>query len=282
MPLVVVVRKDLPANTADELITLARNSKGNPALSYGSVGIGSFYHVLAEHMAQTINAKMTHVPYPGVAPLLQDLAGGNVDFAILPHFAGIDGLVKKGRVDHCRDGQSARRDSAQAAHGLRGKTAEELRLLDLDRLHGQGNPADVISALQKAIHASLSDPAVRESMRLQSQVVAKPMTLDESAKVLQRRGGLLPPYRQGGGHGAQLNDSARNHTQSRCSHKGKGHHPLSRPTLARCRRFVTTSIRIRSSDSRRPAPAGWWRKRCVTGLRGRDGVGKTGVVGRLR
>jgi tripartite-type tricarboxylate transporter receptor subunit TctC len=183
-PLVVVVKKDLPANTADELITLARNSKGNQALSYGSVGIGSFYHVLAEHMGQTINAKMTHVPYPGVAPLLQDLAGGNVDFAILPHFAGIDGLVEKGRVRIIAQMGSQRADTLPKL-----PTVSEGKLLKnfgfsiwTGYMVKKGTPTEVINTLQKAIHASLSDPAVRESMRLQSQVVAKPMTLDESEK----------------------------------------------------------------------------------------------------
>ena len=46
----------------------------------------------------------------------------------------------------------------------------------------KGTPPNVVSALQKAIHATLSDPQVRESMRLQSQLVAKPMSLEESEK----------------------------------------------------------------------------------------------------
>ena len=183
-PLVVVAKKDLAANTADELITLARNSKGDKALSYGSVGIGSFYHVLAEHMAQTINAKMTHVPYPGVAPLLQDLAGGNVDFAILPHFAGIDGLIEKGRVKIIAQMGNQRAETLPKV-----PTVSEGKLLKnfgfsiwTGYMVKKGTPADVISTLQKAIQTSLTDPQVRESMRLQSQVLAKPMTLEESEK----------------------------------------------------------------------------------------------------
>ena len=49
-PLVIVARKDLPANNADELRKLARARATQP-LSFGSVGVGSLYHVLGEHGA---------------------------------------------------------------------------------------------------------------------------------------------------------------------------------------------------------------------------------------
>lgn len=183
-PLVIVVKKDLPVNTADELIALARKSQGTAALSYGSVGIGSFYHVLAEHMGQTIKAKMNHVPYKGVSPLLQDLAGGNVDFAILPHFAGIDGLVEQGRVKIIAQMGTQRAETLPKL-----PTISEGKLLKnfgfsiwTGYMVKKGTPANVISALQKAIQASLTDPEVRESLRLQSQLIAKPMSLEESEK----------------------------------------------------------------------------------------------------
>lgn len=183
-PLVLVVRKDLPVNTSDELITLARKSQDGAALSYGSVGIGSFYHVLAEHMGQTIGAKMNHVPYKGVAPLLQDLGGGSVDFAILPHFAGIDGLVEQGRVKIIAQMGTQRAETLPKL-----PTVSEGKLLKnfgfsiwTGYMVKKGTPANVISTLQKAIQASLTDPEVRESLRLQSQLIAKPMTLEESEK----------------------------------------------------------------------------------------------------
>lgn len=64
-PIVLVARSDLSAQSIDELVTLARQSSKTKPLTYGSVGVGSMYHVLAEHMAQTIQANMDHVPYKG-------------------------------------------------------------------------------------------------------------------------------------------------------------------------------------------------------------------------
>lgn len=54
-PLAVLARKGLPANTIDELVALARkaHAAGKP-LSYASVGVGSLYHLLGAHFANTI------------------------------------------------------------------------------------------------------------------------------------------------------------------------------------------------------------------------------------
>ena len=79
-PMAVLARKGLPANNIDELVALAKKqaAAGKP-LTYGSVGIGSFYHVVGAHVAHTIGTEMTHVPYKGGAPLLLDMGGDMVD-----------------------------------------------------------------------------------------------------------------------------------------------------------------------------------------------------------
>jgi tripartite-type tricarboxylate transporter receptor subunit TctC len=96
-PMAVIARKGLEANTVDQLVALARkaDAEGKP-LTYGSVGIGSFYHVVGEHFAQTIGARMTHIPYKGGAPMLQDLGGGNVDVAFFVVDSRLPGFVEKG------------------------------------------------------------------------------------------------------------------------------------------------------------------------------------------
>src|SRR5688572_30135297 len=55
--MVFVARKDLPANNVDELIALARKSPDKP-LSYGSVGIGSLYHLILEKMQQQTGIRL--------------------------------------------------------------------------------------------------------------------------------------------------------------------------------------------------------------------------------
>jgi tripartite-type tricarboxylate transporter receptor subunit TctC len=60
-PMAIAVRKDLPVNTLEEFIAYAK--KAEKSLTFGSTGIGSLYHLVAEKALQTGGAKGLHVPY---------------------------------------------------------------------------------------------------------------------------------------------------------------------------------------------------------------------------
>lgn len=96
-PMAVLARKGLPVNNIDELVALAKkaDAEGKP-LSYASVGVGSLYHVVGAHFAETVGVKMTHVPYKGFAPAQQDLAGDLVDVAFFVVDSRLPGFVEKG------------------------------------------------------------------------------------------------------------------------------------------------------------------------------------------
>lgn len=98
-PLAVLARPGLNVNTVDELVELAKKSSaaGKP-LTYGSVGVGSLYHVLGAHFAQKIGAEMVHIPYKGMAPLLQDMGGNAVDVSFLVVGEQTIGLADAGRL----------------------------------------------------------------------------------------------------------------------------------------------------------------------------------------
>lgn len=91
---VMLVRKDLPASSIDEFIAWAKGKEP----TYGSVGIGSLYHLQGEKFAGMTGLKMTHVPYKGGGPLINDLAGGQVDMAFFPLAGPVPGLIKDGKV----------------------------------------------------------------------------------------------------------------------------------------------------------------------------------------
>jgi tripartite-type tricarboxylate transporter receptor subunit TctC len=96
-PMAVLARKGLSANNVDELVALAKkaSAEGKP-LTCASVGIGSLYHFVGEHFADTIGVKMTHVPYKGLAPALQDLGGNLVDVAFFVVDSRLPGFVDQG------------------------------------------------------------------------------------------------------------------------------------------------------------------------------------------
>ncbi len=79
-PLVVVVPKSSPFQTMQDLVQAAK--KPDAGLSYGSAGHGSSMHVAGASLSLALDAPMTHVPYKGSAPALQDLIAGRLSFMV--------------------------------------------------------------------------------------------------------------------------------------------------------------------------------------------------------
>ena len=184
--MVFVARKDLPANSVDELIALARKTPERP-LSYGSVGIGSLYHLLLEKVQLQTGIKLNHAPYKGNAPLLQDIGGGQVDFAVLVYSAAMGALAEQGRVKVI--GQLG----AQRSELLKNVPAmsETRELKDFNYKIWSGfmvpkkTPEDVVQRLHKAIGATLADPGVRSQLAAQTQLAAAPMPLADAQKFFE-------------------------------------------------------------------------------------------------
>jgi tripartite-type tricarboxylate transporter receptor subunit TctC len=76
-PQVIVARAGLPIKTMAELIAYAKANPGK--LTYASSGNGSLQHVTGAMIEQQAGIQMTHVPYKGTGPALQDLLGNQVD-----------------------------------------------------------------------------------------------------------------------------------------------------------------------------------------------------------
>jgi tripartite-type tricarboxylate transporter receptor subunit TctC len=74
VPFVLVVNPSLPAQNVEDLIKLAKQRP----LSFGSGGIGAFHHLAGALFASMAGIKLTHVPYHGSAPALDDLMGGYI------------------------------------------------------------------------------------------------------------------------------------------------------------------------------------------------------------
>lgn len=75
--LVLVARKELPANDLPQFIAYLKSNGGK---SFGSAGTGSSTHLGCMMLNLAIGANATHVPYRGVAPAMQDLIGGRIDY----------------------------------------------------------------------------------------------------------------------------------------------------------------------------------------------------------
>ena len=74
-PAVVAANQNLPANTAKELIALAKERPGK--LQYGSSGVGTFLHLAGELFKLTAGVDILHIPFKGAGPAMTDVIGGH-------------------------------------------------------------------------------------------------------------------------------------------------------------------------------------------------------------
>lgn len=78
---VLVVNPKLPAHNARELVALFKASPGK--YNYASSGNGTILHLAAEMFKEQTGTYVTHIPYRGVGPMLQDILAGQVDIGVL-------------------------------------------------------------------------------------------------------------------------------------------------------------------------------------------------------
>lgn len=80
-PMVLVAAPTLPVNNLGELVALAKAKPGK--LSYATSGIGTLPHLATEMLRQQAQVELVHIPYRGGAQIANDVAGGQVDLAML-------------------------------------------------------------------------------------------------------------------------------------------------------------------------------------------------------
>ena len=76
LPFILLVNNDLPVTSVAELIKYAKDNPGK--LSFGSGGVGASHHLYGELFKSLTGTQMTHVPYKGTMPALNDLIAGHI------------------------------------------------------------------------------------------------------------------------------------------------------------------------------------------------------------
>jgi len=94
-PNALLVRTSHPAQNFQDFIQKARQAGGQ--YSYGSAGVGSAGFLTGEMLKQRTGISMTHVPYKGTGPAMNDLLGGQLD-AVFNNLATASALSKAGAV----------------------------------------------------------------------------------------------------------------------------------------------------------------------------------------
>jgi len=165
-PLVLVGRKSLEAKTLPELVAWM---KKNPA-RMGHPGVGSTGHLATALLAQALGVEVTHIPYRGAAPMLQDTLGGHIDlFFATPQ--QVIGQFASGEVKVF--GITSKETSPQFP-GVPSFVTAYGPKMNIDfwqiMLAPAGTPKPVVDALNGALQEALTDPDILKAWAASSMV----------------------------------------------------------------------------------------------------------------
>lgn len=96
LPLALWVTPSVPAKNLQELISYTKANPGR--VNYGSAGIGHSFHLAGELLGERTGAVMTHVPYKGTAPALQDLVADRIQVMFYPPTGPVLNQMRDGKL----------------------------------------------------------------------------------------------------------------------------------------------------------------------------------------
>jgi tripartite-type tricarboxylate transporter receptor subunit TctC len=161
-PRIINARKDLPVNNLQEFIAWLKANETKA--QFGSAGVGTGTHLPCVLFNLAIGVNITHVPYRGAGPVIQDLLGGRIDYMCDTIQTGAQ-LAKQGTVKPIAV-LSANRVAiipevpTAAEQGLAGVEASVWNAFFLPK----GTPDAIVRRLNAAINTSLENPALRKRL----------------------------------------------------------------------------------------------------------------------
>jgi tripartite-type tricarboxylate transporter receptor subunit TctC len=172
IPFVLIARKDLPVANLQEFIAYAKANQAK--MQYGSGGSGSATHLACVLLNAAIGINITHVPYRGGGPAMQDLIAGRIDYQCLDTAIAIPQIEseKVKAVAILTRGRSPTLPAVASAHeqGMTGFEASNWSALFLPK----GTPATVLKNLHTAAVATLETPSVQERLKELGATVVEP------------------------------------------------------------------------------------------------------------
>jgi tripartite-type tricarboxylate transporter receptor subunit TctC len=161
-PMVLEVRKDLPADTFADFMALVK--KDGAKMQFGSAGVGSTTHLACALLNARIGAEVTHIPYRGSAPATNDLIGGQIDYVcgnLGAATALIAGKQVKALAMLSKDRSPLMPELATAhEQGLTGYDVTTWTAMFLPK----GAPREIVDKLVEATQATMETPVIKARM----------------------------------------------------------------------------------------------------------------------
>jgi tripartite-type tricarboxylate transporter receptor subunit TctC len=174
IPNVIVVNAEVPARNMAELVALAKKQP----LAYASPGQGTSLHLAGELLNDAAGINMTHVPYKGDVPALQDVIGGRVP-VMTSNLAGVLPHVRSGKL------RALAVTTAKRATQLPDvPTMMEAGYKDFDIsvwftiFSASAVPRDVLEILNREIQRALNAPDVQQRLR-EANIEPAPTSLEQ-------------------------------------------------------------------------------------------------------
>ncbi len=156
----------------------AKAKAANSTVSIGSAGNGSSQHLALELLALKMQLKLTHIPYKGSGPALNDAVGGQID-SILDQLIASIGHIKNGTLIAIAQSGNARSALLPDVPTFQELGAKDVDIVTFTGLFGPvGMPVAVINKLNAALKQALSQKAVQDRF---SSLGVDIMTLDRAA-----------------------------------------------------------------------------------------------------
>jgi tripartite-type tricarboxylate transporter receptor subunit TctC len=179
----IFVSPELPVSTLAEFIAYAKSRPGR--LNYASSGNGSIQHIAGVLFSRAIGVEMTHVPYRGAAPALQDVAGGRVEMFITTPSSAI-GLVRGGKLKALAVASEARVSAlpevpTTAEAGLPGFVVDAWFAF----FAPAGTPPEIVERINAALREATTQPDLRRRAE-EGGVILRPLTVAEMDTVAKR------------------------------------------------------------------------------------------------
>lgn len=177
IPLVAVVHKSVPTKTLGELVGHAKANPGK--LNFASVGVGNPLHLAVERFMVASGTQMTHVPYRGSAPALQDLVGGQVQLMFDTLSTSLP-QIRAGALTGLAVTSTARLPALPevptiAEAGFPGQESSVWFALAVPR----ATPESVAQRLQRSLAAFYGDQVLRGALEKQGWVMQRAMGASE-------------------------------------------------------------------------------------------------------
>jgi tripartite-type tricarboxylate transporter receptor subunit TctC len=182
-PLLLAVAPSVPARTPEEFFALARSKPGT--LNYASSGTGSINHFATALLNEAAGIQMTHVPYKGMGPAVNDLIAGHVEVLV----ASAPSMLQQVKAGRVRGIGVTTLEASPIAPGLPPLAAAGAKGYDVELWWGvlttAGTPADTVAKLNAEINKALAAAEMKEFL-LREGAEPAPMTPEAFGEVIRR------------------------------------------------------------------------------------------------